>query len=268
MMENFVIWIKHHSGWLYEKIYENQFFFIDYWSFAHLWSGFVLFTMLLSLRKRNPFLWLLIYLSFYEIFEIAMLYLSLHVFQPETIKDQFTDIFVGMIGGILSYLYINQKANNRNTFFEKIDIEALFVAETISFLWVDRSQFFFFQPEGAVPLSVLNYLWRILLGYLLLRIYACNRRIDRNVSNGLQVFLLAYFTLFILTGFQLGIYTFSKIFNIHFNTSFFVYQMCYPFITILFYEGICYIFESAAKETKSSQGYRSDNSILPSTSIL
>lgn len=267
-MENFVIWIKHHSGWLYEKIYENQFFFIDYWSLAHLWSGFVLFSLLLSLRKRNPFLWLLIYLSCYEIFEIAMLYLSLHVFQPETIKDQFTDIFVGIFGGILSYLFINQKANNKITFFEKIDIEALFVAETISFLWVDRSQFFFFQPEGAVPLSVLNYLWRILLGYLLLRIYASYRRIDRNGSNGLQVFLLAYFTLFILTGFQLKIYTFGEIFNIHFNTSFFLYQMCYPFIMILFYEGIGYIFESAAMEIKSMQGFRSDNSILLSTSIL
>ena len=247
-MEDSVIWIKQHSGWLYEKIYENQFFFLDIWSLAHLWSGFVLFTVLLSIRKRHPFLWLLFYLSLYEILEIAMLYLSLHVFQPETIKDQFTDIFVGIFGGYLSYLFVNQKAKNKIAFFEKVDIEALFVAETISFLWVDRSQFFFFQPEPALPLSVINYLWRILLGYLLLRIYASYRRIDRNISNGLQVFLIAYFTLFILTGFQLRIYTFREIFNIHLNSSFFFYQLWYPFLAILFYEWICHIFDSAAKE--------------------
>ena len=36
-----------------------------------------------------------------EIAEILMLYVSLHVFNPETIKDQFTDIFVGDIRRII-----------------------------------------------------------------------------------------------------------------------------------------------------------------------
>ena len=46
-----------------------------------------------------------------EIAEILMLYVSLHVFNPETIKDQFTDIFVGILGGLFGYLFTYQKFN-------------------------------------------------------------------------------------------------------------------------------------------------------------
>jgi len=254
-MDHFVIWIKQHTGWLYTRIYENQFFFLDFWSFAHLWSGFVLFILLLTLRYRHPWFWLTIYLSIYEIVELAMLYLSLHVFQPETIKDQVTDILVGISGGFLSYLFVNQKIFNRIALFEKIDSEALIVAMTISFLWADHSQFFFFQPEGADPLSVFNYLWRLLLGYLLIRIYASYRRIGGNVTNGLLVFLMAYYALFILTGFLLGNFTFTQLFKMtsleksgQFDPSFFIFQLWFPFLAILFYGWIRYIIAKAAQE--------------------
>ena len=112
-MDHIVIWIKQHTGWLYVKIYENQFFFFDLWSFAHLCSGFVVFILLLMLGYRRPWIWLAIYLSIYEGVEMAMLYLSLHIFQPETIKDQVTDVLVGMFGGLLSYLFVNQKVINK-----------------------------------------------------------------------------------------------------------------------------------------------------------
>lgn len=254
-MDHFVIWIKQHTGWLYVKIYENQFFFLDFWSIAHLWSGFILFILLLALRYRHPWIWLTIYLSIYEIVELAMLYLSLHVFLPETIKDQVTDILVGIFGGLLSYLFINQKYINKITLFEKIDTEALIVAMTISFLWVDRSQFFFFQPEGANPLSVFNYLWRLLLGYLLLRIYASYRRIGGNVTNGLLVFLMAYYVLFILTGFLSEYFTFNQFLNVlsveksgPFNSSFFIYQLWFPFLAILLYGWTRYLIAKAVHE--------------------
>ncbi len=253
-MDHLVIWVKEHSGWLYVQIYENQFFFLDFWSLAHLWSGFVLFTILLTFRHRHPWLWLIIYLSIYEIFEIAMLYLSLHIFLPETIKDQLTDLVVGIIGGLLSYLFVRQKAKGRFAFFDKIDIEALFVAETMSFLWVDRVQFFFFQPESN-PLSVHNYLWRIILGYLLIRIYAVFIKIDGKVLYGLLVFMMAYFSLFIFSGFLLDNYSFHMLFDLKpdreiapFNLSFFLYQLCYPFSAILFYEWIHTIFKKSAQE--------------------
>jgi hypothetical protein len=253
-MDHFVIWVKQHSEWLYVQIYENHFFFIDFWSLAHLWSGFVLFTILLANKYRHPWLWLVIFLSIYEIFEIAMLYISLHIFLPETIKDQFTDVVAGVLGGLLSFLFVSQKAKGHIAFFDKIDIEALFVAETISFLWIDRAQFFFFQPESD-PLSVYNYLWRILLGYLILRIYASYIRIDRKVLNGLQVFMISYFSLFIFSGYLSGNYKFSGIFernltgeNALFNSSYFLYQLQYPFIAILSYKGLHYIFEKASHE--------------------
>lgn len=253
-MDHFVIWVKQHSGWLYVQIYENQFFFIDFWSLAHLWSGFVLFTILLANKYRRPWLWLVIFLSIYEIFEIAMLYISLHIFLPETIKDQFTDVVAGILGGSLSYLFVRQKAKGRIAIFDKIDIEALFVAETMSFLWVDRSQFFFFQPE-ANPLSISNYLWRIVLGYLLLRIYSTYQKFNNKAINGLLVFMMAYFSLFIFSGYLLGSFNLDRLFHLKFereiallNSSLFLYQMCYPFGTILFYEWIRHIFDKAAKE--------------------
>lgn len=253
-MDHFVIWVKQHSGWLYVQIYENQFFFIDFWSLTHLWSGFVLFSVILAYTYRHPWRWLVIYLSIYEIVEISMLYLSLHAFQPETIKDQLTDIIIGILGGVLSYFFVRQKAKRRFAFFDKLDIEALFVAETMSFLWIDRSQFFFFLPEPN-PLSVLNYLWRILLGYLIIRIYATSKLNNKRVLNGLLVFAMAYFSLFILSGFLLGNYNFKMLFemkiigeSVLFNLSYFIYQLSYPFITILFYEWIHHIFEKGAHE--------------------
>lgn len=262
-MDYFVSWVKQHSGWLYVQIHENQFFFLDFWSLTHLWSGFVLFSVLQAYTYRHPWLWLVIYLSIYEIVEISMLYLSLHAFQPETIKDQLTDIIIGILGAVLSYFFVRQKAKRRFAFFDKIDIDALFVAETMSFLWIDRSQFFFFEPETN-PLSVTNYLWRILLGYLIIRIYVTSRLKNKMVLNGLLVFAMAYFSLFIFSGFLLGNYKFNMLIemkwtgdSVLFNPSYFIYQLSYPFITILFYEWIHHIFEKGAHELGLKENFSS-----------
>jgi hypothetical protein len=253
-MDQFVVWIKNHSGWLYRQIYENPYFFIDFWSLAHLWCGFVVFTILVGLRWRNPWFWLIFYLILYEIVEIFMLYISLHIFNPETIKDQFTDIIIGILGAYLGYLFIRQKAKQRIQFFGKLDFEALWVAETLSFLWIDRTQFFFFQPVSGDPLSVTNYLWRILPGYLLLRIYAQYKKINNNVYSCLTVFAMAYFALYILLEFISGNYTFTSVLNmtngqmtVNFNTTYFVSQLCYPFLMILFYEFMLDIFGKASE---------------------
>ena len=45
-------------------------------------------------------------ISGWTLAEILILYLALGIFRPETIKDQFTDIFVGLMGATTSYLFI------------------------------------------------------------------------------------------------------------------------------------------------------------------
>ncbi len=254
-MDHFVIWIKGHTGWLYTQIYENPIFFIDFWSFAHLWSGFVVFSALLALRYKRPWMWLIIYLTMYEIVELLMLYFSNHVFKPETIKDQFTDIFVGILGGGVSYLYLNYRTLKRIGVLETIDFESLFVAETVSFLWVDRPHFFIFQPYQESSPSMVNYLWRILLGYLLLRMYARFRKTNGNYLRDIMLFTSAYFALYILSGFLTGKYNINILSDkplisdsTQFDISYFLYQLWYPFLMILSYRALYRLLIKATEE--------------------
>ncbi len=157
--------------------------------------------------------------------------------------------FEPISGGIAQQ---NHRTERINSDLEGLQLTARFIQCAPA---VDRSQSFFFHPEGANPLSVFNYLWRLLLGYLLLRIYASYRRIRGNVTNGLLVFLMAYYTLFILTGFLLGNFTFTEFFNMtsvenpgQFDPSFFIYQLWFPFLAILFYGWIRPIIAKAAQE--------------------
>jgi hypothetical protein len=265
-MDHFVIQIRQDTSWLYNQIYENQFFFIDFWSLCHLWSGFVFFAILLTVKCKHPWKWLIVFLSLYEIIEISMIYISLHVFNPETIKDQFTDILVGILGGILFYLLAKQKAKKTSTFFEKVDIESIFVAETLSFLSIGSSQFFFFQPDKEDALSFVNYLWRILLCYIILRIYVSFKRISQNSGRGLLVLTMGYFVLYILSGVLTGSYAYHDLLELFFGDmrsqfkgSYLLYQLCFPFLVILFYEAIFLIFNKEATDSKQV-------TISPSTS--
>lgn len=90
---------------LYTKLFQGNFFFFDLWSLNHLWSGLLVFLVLHYYKCRFPFIKLLILLILYEVFEILLIYFTVHVFKPETIKDQFTDIFVGFMGGVLAFSY-------------------------------------------------------------------------------------------------------------------------------------------------------------------
>jgi hypothetical protein len=91
-MRTIVELINKNGDWLYVKLFENPIFFFDFWSLVHFWSGGILLTIILTKGYRNKWSILFSLLLFYEIVEISMLYVSLNVFLPETIKDQFTDI--------------------------------------------------------------------------------------------------------------------------------------------------------------------------------
>lgn len=266
-MGYFVIWIKQHTAWLYSQIYENQFFFIDLWSFVHLWSGFVIFSLLLALKYKQPWLWLIIYLFLYEVAELTMLYVSLNLFKPETIKDQFTDIFIGIFGGYLNYLYVYQMVRYKIEFFKNFNFVSLFVSLTIAFLWVSHSHFYFLQPENEDLFSMNIFIWRLLLVYFLLRIYVSLKSSYGKLCNLLPVFTTAYFTLYILSGIVTGNYTVLHIFNLplkdqlsFFNISSIIYLSVFPFLTILSYEMICLMLNKAG--SVFAQRYPMQSSVM------
>jgi len=150
-MRTIVELINKNGDWLYVKIFENPIFFFDFWSLVHFWSGGILLTIISIKGYRNKWSILFSLLLFYEIVEISMLYFSLNVFLPETIKDQFTDIFVGMSGGYLFDKWLNFYSNDKepfSSFFQNPDTHiALFAAITIAFDWVG-----FYRYKYNVPL--------------------------------------------------------------------------------------------------------------------
>lgn len=105
-MIEFVQYILDESAWLYTRIYQNRLFFFDLWSFVHLWSGFVFYLFFRAARMKMPLIGLLALLFVYEVIEILFAYFAFHIFRPETIKDQVTDILVGMAGGYICLAFL------------------------------------------------------------------------------------------------------------------------------------------------------------------
>ncbi len=101
-----VEYILAESDWLYTRIYQNRFFFFDLWSFVHLWSGFAIYLALRAMRPPRPFLILTGILFLYEVIEILFVYFAYMIFRPETIKDQFTDIILGLTGGLVCMAFL------------------------------------------------------------------------------------------------------------------------------------------------------------------
>lgn len=99
-------YILNECAWLYTKIYQNRIFFLDLWSFVHLWNGFMIYLLLRAARFQRPMTILVTLIFLWEITEILFVYFAFMIFKPEIIKDQFTDIFIGITGGIASYSFL------------------------------------------------------------------------------------------------------------------------------------------------------------------
>jgi len=144
-------WILWNTAWLYTRIYENDLLFLDLWSLAHLWSGFAVMASLLALGIRRRWFWLAALLLGYELLELAFIYRAFHVFRPETLKDQATDMVVGLLGGAVAlslraWYQRMPRASTRQALLRHFT--AVLVALTIAFEWVgnygyryDRSAF-------------------------------------------------------------------------------------------------------------------------------
>jgi len=126
-----------YTSWLYTKIYQNEFFFFDLWSLVHFWNGFMLFFLISSTKTKNPFRTILIILFLYEILEILLAYFVLGIFKPETFKDQFTDMFVGLSGSFTGYLLLSNFSLTNPRIAKQLNLIIMILSSlTYGFLWV------------------------------------------------------------------------------------------------------------------------------------
>ncbi|MEI6456651.1 MAG: hypothetical protein WCO93_10215 [bacterium] len=247
-MGNFFKWLFEHTGWLYTKICENNLFFIDYWTFPHLWSGLVVFFLLAALGWKRKFLWLFVFITLYEVVEILLEIFALHIFKPEIIKDKLTDIFTGAIGGLIAWVILRWKPKQENPNWFVRNTPALFSSGTLSFLWVGSYQYKYNIEWMNFP--GLN-LWAFLLwmsgGFIFLKIYLYLRRTAGRKYRGMLLAWLIYFLLLLViefVGYQIlqiretSIHVKQPlVFGlIHGSAGLHIYYLIFPFLIILFHE--------------------------------
>jgi hypothetical protein len=125
------------TGILYTKVFVGRFFFFDLWSINHMWTGFMLFLILSSLMFKRPLAVIAICLFGYEVFEILLTYFATNIFIPEIIKDQFTDIFIGLTGSIIGFLLIFNYAYLNDRFHQLMqNVFIFFISMSFAFLWL------------------------------------------------------------------------------------------------------------------------------------
>jgi len=259
-MRTFVESINTNCDWLYVKIFENPLFFFDFWSLLHFWNGGVLLTIISIAGYRNKWKILFSILLIYEIVEISMIYFSLDVFLPETIKDQFTDLFVGMSGGYLFDKWLKFYSINKKqvtTFLQNPNTHiALFTAISIAFDWVG-----FYRYKYNVPIfnsPGLNYtaflLWFTGIFSMLVIYNRLSIRFNKIYSIAL-LWMISFAGLCILEFTFYHIFGFKEsgdhahtplIFDIiHGSTALHVFYLLSPFTSVAIYSIFKKLFNSA-----------------------
>ncbi|MDO9510964.1 MAG: hypothetical protein Q7J34_04335 [Bacteroidales bacterium] len=179
------------TQWLYTILWENPLFFIDYWSFAHFWSGFSMLLIFSALRVKHKWAVLISLLLAYELLEILFLWFALHVFRPETLKDQFTDISIGAAGAFLCYYsHALIKFNRKNKFWKDFVIPALFVSISMAFLWVGFYQYNYnhtFLNFNGLNLTAFGLWASGGFGYLWIQ-----KKLSDKVNNRIQLYVYSY----------------------------------------------------------------------------
>lgn len=212
---DFVNYILAETSWLYTKIYQDRIVFLDLWSFVHLWTGFVVFMLLKALRVRPALLFLMGILLVYELAELLFIYAAFHLFRPETLKDQVTDILVGLAGGYLSlgFLALSAKYLQRHKHLILSGI-MLLAAGTYAFLWVGFYQYHYdvevFNTGGGM--NFYTFLTWTVAGFLILQVFFLLRK-QQVLSRVLYTWLI-YFA-----GLMIFEYITYYIFGIHENSN-------------------------------------------------
>ncbi len=251
-------YIRVNTDWLYTVIYQNKFFFIDYWSIVHFFSGFFLPVILSNLKFRNVYLKSFLILVLYEIIEISLIYLAFNIFKPETIKDQFTDIIIGLAGVYLIYLiknfYLMEESKDLSNY-----LTAFISSFIISFIWVGFYKYKYnFESLNNVGLNLWAFGWWFTALLLVLLFY---HKMNLKILNRIFTMLITYLAylisllIFEYTGYNLlGIREISKtsshslVFDlIHGTKVMHIFYLSAPLAVLLFHKLLLFGFHSYFK---------------------
>lgn len=259
IIRNLVIIIRDKTEWLYTILYQNNFFFLDYWSFLHFLAGFFLVVLLTNFSTKNIITKLFLILILYEVVEISLFFISLNIFKPEIIKDQITDIFIGFIGGISWLTIVRLKKSPYES-----QVVKLVTSFIISFLWVGfygyRYNINYLNTEG---LNIWSFILWFIGSNIILVLYEFLIRSFHKSLKAILIFYIIYLILLILFEFigqeVLLIHEISKqnssplIFNlIHGNIYLHIFYLTAPFIIISLYNILGFFFEKSSKNICNS----------------
>lgn len=151
--------INYHTVFLYSVIYENSWFFIDFWSGIHFINGFFIMSFALRKNYHRPFGILLVLLFAWEVTEMTFIYFAANIFRPEIMPDQVTDIIVGLTGGSIALYYLRYMRKNYSTRqfkSNKLSFIDVSIACVVSFYWVGYYGYKYNIPYLNSP--VINWL--------------------------------------------------------------------------------------------------------------
>lgn len=133
MQHGFWEWYHSHSAFLYAVIFGKGWFYLDFWSLVHTWSGVVVMILLASLRFRHRWFWLVFFLAAYEALEVGFVFMTLHIFRPEQLNDQAMDMLVGVAAALAANGFIRGRSRTLTRFQDRLMV-MLFSSATFAFL--------------------------------------------------------------------------------------------------------------------------------------
>lgn len=156
--------IVSHTQWLYTRLWESPVFFIDLWSVAHAWSGFVLMALAVRLRVGRAWWSVGAVLMAYELVELGFIAIAFHAFHPESLKDQLTDLAVGFAGAAVARRVCSPRVSDAF----RASFTPVLAGGTIAFVWVGSYGYVYSAPAFNSPgLNAWAFaLWTALLAFL------------------------------------------------------------------------------------------------------
>lgn len=104
------------DGFFDTTLFENSWFFLNIWSFIHLFFGGLIIWILnkFKLKYYGKYMILLTLLVLWEVFEFILYGVSNPpIIEGEYLKDVIWDIIIGMIGGLFADLYMKYFSYNK-----------------------------------------------------------------------------------------------------------------------------------------------------------
>lgn len=191
-------WIAERTAWLSTRLFETPVFIFDLWSCIQFGFGFILFAILAGLRSRFIYWKLFGLLLVCQVFAAGFMSAWVHPLQTETFTAQFSDLVVGMAGGLGAALLLkrwerlNMAADGDALVCNRIT--AGLASPAIAFLWV--GSYGYQYNVAALSSQGLNWfawgLWT--LGHF--TILEVNSRLKRRVSAAwvqLSILWLTYY---------------------------------------------------------------------------